>query len=270
MRRSRCSTHPFLASVTTAVLVLAVACTDSGTPAGLPMARPQFAKPTGKTIDTHPRANLLWDDLPGSDGTPTAGIRGDRRDRFGSPAALTEYQGADCGVRGIIYDGRGESGNIDVDTDTDYTTDMSADCGERRNMLLYVGDDQAIGAVATTIYPHLIMEGVWSVPTGQTADRRVTFGLQGLGPACVLAFDGQYPGATSARVTGLPTVQVMNANGDLVTARQWRVESQGNHLVACLKPSKGGRYPYADSGVRYYLPFAATVTAVPYPYETYP
>jgi len=56
--------------------------------------------------------------------------------------------------------------------------------------------------------------------------------------------------------------------GQTVTARQWRLESQGTHKAACLATKPNGRY--VDTSARYYLPFAVTITQVPYPYATYP
>ena len=71
-------------------------------------------------------------------------------------------------------------------------------------------------------------------------------------------------GASSVRVTRLPDGS--DATGAIV--RRWRIESQGNHVAACLTPTVSDRY--VDSGKRYYLPFAATLTQVRYTGETYP
>ncbi len=46
------------------------------------------------------------------------------------------------------------------------------------------------------------------------------------------------------------------------------MESQGNHTAACITLDSKGRS--VDSGLRYYLPFAVTITQIPLPAPVYP
>ena len=50
--------------------------------------------------------------------------------------------------------------------------------------------------------------------------------------------------------------------------RQWRIESQGTHQAVCLVFNTNGSIK--SMGPWYFLPFAVTVTEVPYPYQNYP
>jgi hypothetical protein len=51
--------------------------------------------------------------------------------------------------------------------------------------------------------------------------------------------------------------------------RQWRIESQGAHVGACVANGhKAGTY--VANGVTYFVPFALTVTEVPAPAPSYP
>jgi hypothetical protein len=75
---------------------------------------------------------------------------------------------------------------------------------------------------------------------------------------CQIDFDASYAGASNVRVTRL--ADTVDANG--VAVRRWRMESQGNHTTACLNPTSNGKY--VDTKVRYFLPFAATITQVRY------
>jgi hypothetical protein len=211
--------------------------------------------------DIHSRSNLVWDDLVVA-GVPSAGIRGDGRNRYGQTAEpLNEYQAEFCGVRGFLYDGRGESGNLDFDPDTYYdAATMASTCGSARVMNFNIGSATAIAASPTvTLGPHVIVAGLWQMMPGQSRLQPQTFGMQG-GFSCRLDFDAQYTGASKVRVTRL---------ADVGGVRQWRLESQGNHVAACVtQDPKSGKWK--DTGVRYYLPFAATITQVPYPFAVYP
>lgn len=182
-----------------------------------------------------------------------SGIQGDGRNRFGQADAVSEYQGDFCGVRTVVYDYQKPYGGINFDTDTDYDAlTMSGPCGSRRTIAFSLG-----GPTPVTSSPNILVKDLWNFAPGESRLMNVTIG-QGL-PCSTLQFDAQYAGAGSARVTRLP---------DVSGARQWVVESQGTHQAACMKQLKSDRQ--ADTGVRYYLPFAMTITQVPYPNARYP
>ena len=232
---------------------------DSG-PAGPELGSPLSLAPPAQA-DTRSRANLVWDDLI-VDGVPTAGIRGDGRDRTGQASEpFNEYQGELCGVRGFFNDGRNENGNLDFDPDTDYNTaTMSGPCGAARALTFYIGTGTAISSTPTLVLgPHIIGSGIWSLAAGQSRLQSQLIGMQG-GFSCGLWFDASYAGASNIRVTRL---------ADVGGVRQWRMESQGNHAAACatLNPKSG---KWVDTGVRYYLPFGVTITQAPYPFPVYP
>jgi hypothetical protein len=94
----------------------------------------------------------------------------------------------------------------------------------------------------------------------------MTYGTQQV--ICRLEFNAQYAGADNVRLTRLPDVRTTNGAGQMITTRQWRVESQGNHRAACLDLQPSGKN--IDTGIRYFLPFSLTITQVPYPYPVYP
>jgi len=220
-------------------------------------------------VDTHSRGNLVWRDSVIMNGlTAAAGIRGDGRNRTGQASGiLNEYQGNFCGVEAWIADGRGESGTLDPDTDVRYDpSTMSAACGTARQMALYLGTATSIGGFPTWVGPHFFVDGIWALTPGQTRVQPMRFGTQQV--VCLLEFDSQYAGAADIRVTRLPDVQTTNGAGQMVIARQWRAESQGTHVAACLQPKPHGGY--ADTGTRYFLPFSVLITQVPYPYPAYP
>ncbi len=222
---------------------------------------PTAARAAAATVDTHSRANVVWDDQVSVSGAlVVAGIRGDGRNRNGQAAApFNEYQSDFCGVRGFIYDRKGESGNLTIDPDSYYTTVMSTSCGAARSMSFFLS---GIGGTATVAAPDIIVTGVWSMALEATRLQSVVFGMQHV--TCQLNFDAAYAGASNARLTRL--ADALDASG--ATVRRWRVESQGNHMAACLTQATSGKY--VDTGTRYYLPFAGTVTQVLYPNAVYP
>ncbi|MGE5750077.1 MAG: hypothetical protein ACM31F_08960 [Gemmatimonas sp.] len=79
-----------------------------------------------------------------------------------------------------------------------------------------------------------------------------------------IRFGNAYPPANDAKVTRLN--DVVTSCG--ATAKQWRVESQGSHLGACVVRKKSGAL--VATGVTYYLPFAITITEVPQPAPKFP
>jgi hypothetical protein len=76
----------------------------------------------------------------------------------------------------------------------------------------------------------------------------------------VLKFDSAY-GGDDIVVTRLD---------DGTGPRRWLLKSQGSHMAACLVLSKKGVATYVATGKKYFLPFAITITEVPYPYPSYP
>jgi hypothetical protein len=225
---------------------------------------------SARNVDTHSRANMLWQDSVdiGTVSAPNvvpAGIRGDGRNKFGQFAAPeNEYQGNYCGVRAFIYDQRGEDGNLDPDTDTDYTSAMAPTCGSARQMAFYLGGSDVAPLVAG---PHLLIDGLWKLGPGAVVVQPMDFGVQEAS-SCRFSFNASYAGASNVRLSRLADVQVVNRDNVTVTARQWRLQSQGTHRAACLVVQPNGKY--LDGGTRYYLPFAVTITQVPYPFATYP
>lgn len=239
-------------------VAMVAGCDAPGPTAGTPLSPgPSLAQ---QKVDTHSRPNLVWDDLV-ADGVPTAGIRGDGRNKFGQAVApLNEYQGEHCGVRGFVYDLRGESGNVDFDADTYYNAaTMASACGPSRALAFYTGTSSSISTTPSVILgPHVIVSALWSLAPGASRLQPQLMGMQGLFP-CGIHYDAKFAGASNVRVTRLP---------DVGGVRQWRMASQGNHVAACATQSQSGKW--VDTGTRYYLPFAATITQVPYPFATFP
>lgn len=244
-----------------AIGIIATACRDASAPLSATVRGPSVAASQANTI-TWSRGNVAWQESVnvGTTVAPNwvpAGVRGDGRNRSGLPAApFNEYQGDYCGVRAFIYDGRGESGNLDFDPDTYYNAaSMWPACGAARTMAFYLAGP---GAAPTIVGPHVIVTALWTLAPGEVRLQPQTFGMQLV--TCQLQFNASYTGASNVRVTRLP---------DLAgPVRQWRVESQGNHRAACLTPQANGKY--IDTGTRYYLPFSATIVQVTFPSPSYP
>src|SRR5436305_4371520 len=117
-----------------------------------------------KVGDTHSRGNMVWSDAVVVNGSSVAaGIRGDQRNRQGQLGGTpNEYQGNFCGVRALIYDQRGEDGNLDTDPGVLYdAATMSAACGSARQVAFYIGDANAISTTATWIDPAIVVSGIW-------------------------------------------------------------------------------------------------------------
>jgi hypothetical protein len=215
-----------------------------------------------KTQFDYSRANLLWDDFVDINGVATAaGIRGDNRNRFGqSGAPLNEYQGDYCGVRGYIYDGNGD-GNLDFDADTYYTSSMAASCGSARRLNFYLNGSASAPLI---VAPHVLGTSVWGLAPGSSQLVSQRFGMQGALACGELQFNSQYAGSSSARLTRISDT----TDGSGVAVRRWRLESQGSHTAACVKMQTNGKF--VDSGIRYSLPFAVTITQVRYPGPKFP
>jgi hypothetical protein len=248
---------------------LAIAgCSDRPQPTE-PTSLPRGAEPlfAGAKAELRSRANLVFaNEVTVGGVAQAAGIRGDERLKDGSaagPGAPTEYQARHCGVIAWIANGRNESGSLTFDPDSDYSDSMEADCGPARFYNFYLGGPTAAPTPAT---PMSYSRAIWSLGPGESHSIYEGFGP--VGPCDLLQFNYAYPPSNNVLVTRLPDVQVQNASGATVTARQWRIESQGSHRAACLTYSKNGTPQY--SGVTYYLPFAITVTEMPYPYTSFP
>jgi len=138
-------------------------------------------------------------------------------------------------------------------------------CGTARQMAFYLGGPSAAPNLTG---PHFIVDAIWKLGPGAVVVQPMNYGMHD-GTNCRLYFDASYPEASNVQVSRLADVQVVNAAGQTVSARQWRLESQGSHKAACLvRQSPNGKY--VDTGTRYYLPFAVVITQVPYPFATYP
>ncbi len=187
------------------------------------------------------------------------GIRGDGRLRDGSPGSgiiSNEYQGQFCGVAAVIGNGTGdESTDFNYTPDGNWSDTMPGSCKPARFYRYYLDGPDLPPAIAS---PHNIVVQVWELAVGET--RLVSFmsGTQselGFG----LWFDDAYPPASSLQVTRVP--DVVDVAGR--TVRRWRVATRGTHRA--MKTDR-----QIPTGVSYYLPFSLTLTAVPYPYPTYP
>ena len=245
--------------VVSAALILS-ACEKNPVTPELPSPRMAKAAPT---VDARSRVLLQLAESVSVGGlVVSAGIRGDGRNRFGQASApYNEYQGDFCGVRGFIYDQQRESGALEIDPDTYYATAMSPACGPARSMSFSL---QGQGNAPTVAAPHILGTEIWSMTVGQSKLTAQRFGMQQTIACGELQFNAAFSGSSNIRVTRL--TNGVDANGAVV--RRLTLESQGNHTAACVKMQNGGKF--ADSGLRYQLPFNLTVTQVPYPSPSYP
>lgn len=253
---------------TLAGVMLAAGCGDQGTDvAGPRRSGPAFAK---TQIDSNSRANFVWADSIFFDGAwVAAGIRGDGRLKDGSPASSTpsnEYQGKYCGVAAILYTaGTAPSGDMDYTPGFNYTSSMQTACqgGPRVYEFYLSGDSAHLTSSALASGPHSIARGLANLAPGAVVTQWEGFGIQ-QSNCPNLMFNDAFPPSQSLRYTRLADVV---AGGR--TVRQWRIESYGSHVAACVaNGAKPGTY--VPTGVTYFVPFALTVTEGPYPYPTYP
>jgi hypothetical protein len=224
-------------------------------------------------VDQNPRAQVSFADSVdvGAQEAPVwvpAGYQGDGRLRDGTPGGgsqSNEYQGSFCGVNAIIGTGtQGQSTTFAFDPDQDWSASLPASCQPSRSILIYVNGP---GAAPGQSRQHRYFPGLGSMAPGDiliTAWHDGTAAELGVN----LWFDDAYPPASSLRWTRLP--DVIDEFGRSV--RQWRIETQGTHRAmgfvrSCTSRNKCSQVP---TGITYYLPFAMTVTEVPYPYPTYP
>ena len=207
----------------------------------------------GGSTDTRPRANIVWSDAPHNF---TPGIEGDSRSKDGSTkGVLDEYQGNYCGAYAVLYAAAGESGDLNADFDSGYTTDMLSACGSSRSLTFHMGG--SLGDVKFA--PYFVVRGLTHLAVNESRLQFMGFGIQQTDCQRVM-FDSQYAGASDARITRLADTETR--------VRQWRVESQGTHKGQCVAMRKNGTlYPVGDPIT---LPFSFTVTEVPHPAPTYP
>jgi hypothetical protein len=212
-------------------------------------------------VDTNSQVNYVVADqvdlaLPGAppDLHP-AGIRGDGRLKDGSSAngADAEYQTNLCGAQGHIAnmpDPNGVAGTGDLSFDPDNGTNY---CGAARYFSMN------LDGVLTRVTPLSRVFSLWSIGVGATVTTTEGFGVQ-LPNCSVLKFDSAY-GSDNILVTRLD---------DGIGPRRWLLKSQGSHMAACLVQSKKGPATMIATGKKYFLPFAITITEIPYPYAANP
>ncbi len=249
---------------TLAAAVLAAGCGEQQTDVAGPRgAGPAFAR---TQIDSNSRANFVWADSIRFNGVwVPAGIRGDGRLKDGSPATGTpsnEYQGRWCGVAADLSTvGTAPSGDMNYTPGINYTSSMQTACqGGPRVYEVYLSSDSG------HLNPSPVASGTHSIARGlaNLAPGAVVSQWEGFVSSCYLMFNDAFPPSQSLRYTRLADVVVSGR-----TVRQWRIESQGSHIAACVVTgAKPGAF--VPTGVTYFVPFALTVTEVPYPYSTYP
>jgi len=184
-----------------------------------------------------------------------AGIIGDGRLRDGSSAAGgdSEYQGNFCGTVAWVYsmpDPNGSPGTGMLRFQPGYGTNP---CGDKRYYLMN------LDGVWTRVDPLSRVPDVYWMSVGQTILSVEGFGID-LPDCQVLKFDPAV-GGDNVSVTRL----------DAGTGpRRWLLRSHGAHMAACTVLRVKGPNGWIPTGKKYYLPFAITITEVPYPSPTYP
>ena len=138
---------------------------------------------------------------------------------------------------------------------------MSPSCGAARYMNFFLNGTNGAPLVAA---PHILGTSIWTLASGASKVVSQRFGMQQTTSCGELDFNSQYSGASNVKVSRLS--DGIDAAGAVV--RRWRIESQGNHVAACVKMQSNGKF--VDSGLRFYLPFGVTVTQVRYPYPKFP
>ncbi len=226
--------------------------------------------PASARVDQVTRARYTYADSLdlGTVGAPLwvrAGIRGDGRLRDGAAALAdvgptNEYQGNFCGVSAVIGSGvGGQSSDLNFDPNMQWSSTLPASCQPARGVLVYMNGATMPPSLSR---PHQIVANIATLAIGQSWIQPMdggTFGDLGVG----LRFNAAYPPASDIMVTRLPNI--IDEFGRSV--RQWTVGTQGSHRAMGFV---SGRKGLVSSGITYYLPFAMTVTEVPYPFPTYP
>ena len=222
------------------------------------------------STSTTTQANFVFADSVNVGAMPTvswvpAGIQGDGRLKNGTPATgapSNEYQGSFCGVAAVIGSGqKNQNADFVTDPNINWTSSLPASCQPARAYRIYLSGP---GAAPSAASPHTVFSGLSTMAVGETRIQAVALGTAGdLGIG--LWFNDTYPPASSLLFTRLPNVT--DSAGRSV--RQWLIQTRGTHRAMGAVPSSSGK-GLVPSGVTYYLPFAMTVTEVPYPYPTYP
>jgi hypothetical protein len=215
-------------------------------------------------VDVDSRVNLVFESSVNvaAPGAPVvmapAGVQGDSRDKYGAPSASSEYQGAFCGVNGKIfwYSGSATSGDMVFDADMDWG--HATACGARRALKFYLSyQPGGSPGAATSVGTFSNVRQVMQMAAGEVISRKFHYNYLGIANCTRLDFDEMWAGASNIRVTRLP---------DGSAGRRWYVESQYPHMAMCTE-SRGSTY--SGTGLKY-LPFAFTITEIPFPYPSNP
>jgi hypothetical protein len=239
----------------TAIITI-TACDSDRTAAPPSDLAPSLAK--GGNIDTDSRALLVWDDIVevSIDGVPTmipAGIQGDGYDRLSTDtlADADAYQGQVCGVHAKIFNTSSLSGSGDLVFDPDFDAPGKSCNGVSRKLRFYLNRISNTDAgLPTPMGTFLNVRRIWALVSGETIQpMRLIFA----GESGCESFDfNSASGGDNIRVTRHADSPDGSAN--------WRVESTGGHLAACMVTYKS---KLVANGLKF-LPFAFNVTEVKY------
>jgi hypothetical protein len=257
-----------LAGIVTAVFVMSACETDEPTATQVE-AHPLTAK-AATNVDNTARARFTMADSinVGTALAPVwvpAAVRGDDRLRDGTAAApggpSNEYQGSVCSVDAVIGSGlKGQGDQFYLDMDRYASSTLPASCLPTRYNRYYVPGQEPANASTAASIPNIS-----SMSVGQTMIQPFHSGTMGeLGYA--LFWDDTYPPASSMLVTRLPNV--IDEYGRSV--RQWRIESRGSHKAVLVLPATSRNSGPTITSTFYYMPWAMTITEVPYPLPTAP
>ncbi|HUQ21263.1 MAG TPA: hypothetical protein VM099_16745 [Gemmatimonadaceae bacterium] len=215
--------------------------------------------------DTNARVNYVLAnqvDVSGPGSLPdirSAGLVGDGRLRAGSSSngGDSEYQSRFCAATGSITNALQTNGSTGPGDLFFNPGDGTTPCGDRRFFLAN------LDGVMTRLAPDSRVYAIWAMAVDQnlikpfSLDTRTYRGDLGLANCVILEFDPVYGG------DAISVTRIADAAG----VRRWLLKSRGSHLAACANPTKRG---LVASGKKYYLPFAITLTEVPYPPPSYP
>jgi hypothetical protein len=239
------------ALLTAPLICFVIACSaeTATTPSALPV---QTNAGAAKAVS---RANYVFADsvnLAAAGSAPnwtTTGIKGDHRLKSGvasTGSPSNEYEGGSCGVDATL------GTTATFNTDPDHGWSSALQCGGPRLFNFYLN---GLTGSPTAIGPHSVTDAFSGLAVGASTTRESRFGVQ-QSTCDGLRFTDAFPPSNNARVTRLPDVS--RSTGFV---KQWRIESQGSHLAACILVGQAGRVTF--TGTTYYLPFAITVTEVP-------
>lgn len=243
------------ALLTTPLICLVLACSADDPTSTSPRLADQSARLGQAAKPADSRANFVFADsvnvAPSGSAArwTTTGIKGDGRLKNGvasSGSPSNEYEGGSCGVDATL----GSTATFNTDPDHSWTSALQ--CGSPRMFNFYLN---GLSGTPTAIGPHSVVDSFSGLAVGAAVTREARFGVQ-QSTCDGLRFTNAFPPSNNARVTRLP--DVVRSTG---LVKQWRIESQGSHLAACILVGKAGRVTW--TGVTYYLPFSITVTDVP-------